>query len=504
MSRTYEPVFIVGSGRCGTTLLARLLHHHPDIAAGFELNAFRVVLDALRRQGDIDQEAFATASRDLFQPDSGHFWGFSFTAFAERANDLLQGWHVPSVQRTSLVKLWVDDLHHGHMLIHGATRIVHKTPALACYLRDLWGLWPHSKVIHVMRHPLSAIGSYLSNGFGPGTAEQAIDWYCDRVWSAAKVGRGYQNYREVLLEELVVDPVATLSELLDWMGLNPDVDSGMIQEAIRPPIKYLDDSIFLPLDAQSVFDEVVRRVPFLAEIYDERDIRPRDGQRIQLRNVGSMDSSDIPAMIADTQGVAAVVDHRWGWGRGRPVDRYYIEKFLESHAACIYGTVCEVKSDAYTRRFGGVRVGHVDVVDIDGSNPRATLHGDLQEEGTLAQDRYDCIILTQVLQYVQQPGAAITNCYKALRRGGVLLVSIPCVSRISDEPEDLWRFTSKGISRLLQMAGVGGQVEIQAFGNTVACNAFLYGFSEQDVGREALEYLDIDCPLVIMCRVMKE
>ena len=46
----------------------------------------------------------------------------------------------------------------------------------------------------------------------------------------------------------------------------------------------------------------------------------------------------------------------YGYSRGSPVDRYYIERFLERHAADICGRVLEVGDDAYTRRFGGSRV----------------------------------------------------------------------------------------------------------------------------------------------------
>ena len=46
----------------------------------------------------------------------------------------------------------------------------------------------------------------------------------------------------------------------------------------------------------------------------------------------------------------------WGFDRGRPVDRYYIERFLQQHAADIRGHVLEIGDDAYTRRFGGGQV----------------------------------------------------------------------------------------------------------------------------------------------------
>ena len=47
------------------------------------------------------------------------------------------------------------------------------------------------------------------------------------------------------------------------------------------------------------------------------------------------------------------VSRSFGFDRGTPVDRRYIEQFLARHAAAIRGDVLEVGDDGYTRRFGG-------------------------------------------------------------------------------------------------------------------------------------------------------
>src|SRR6185436_6085909 len=44
-------------------------------------------------------------------------------------------------------------------------------------------------------------------------------------------------------------------------------------------------------------------------------------------------------------------DH-WGWDRGTPVDRYYIERFLADHASDVRGNALEVKDADYTKRYG--------------------------------------------------------------------------------------------------------------------------------------------------------
>jgi hypothetical protein len=54
----------------------------------------------------------------------------------------------------------------------------------------------------------------------------------------------------------------------------------------------------------------------------------------------------------------------FGWDRGTPVDRYYIENFLARNATDIYGHVLEAENDHYTSRFGGPRVQQSDIVSL--------------------------------------------------------------------------------------------------------------------------------------------
>lgn len=107
----------------------------------------------------------------------------------------------------------------------------------------------------------------------------------------------------------------------------------------------------------------------------------------------------------------------WGEDRGTPIDRHYIEAFLETHAVDVKGHVLEVQEDDYSSRFGGDRVTRQDVLNLDSSNPRATIIGDLAVPATLPAGQFDCIILTQTLHLVFDMAAAIANIHRALRPG---------------------------------------------------------------------------------------
>src|SRR5687768_6643043 len=84
----------------------------------------------------------------------------------------------------------------------------------------------------------------------------------------------------------------------------------------------------------------------------------------------------------------------FGFDRGQPIDRFYIERFLARHAADIKGHVLEIGDDAYSRRFGGNRIVHQDVLHVDGSNSSATILGDISMPDVLPAESFDCLVIT--------------------------------------------------------------------------------------------------------------
>jgi SAM-dependent methyltransferase len=201
------------------------------------------------------------------------------------------------------------------------------------------------------------------------------------------------------------------------------------------------------------------------------------------------------------------ISRDFGFERGQPVDRYYIERFLARHSADIHGRVLEVGDDHYTRSFGGSRVTHSDVLDLPRDNPRATVVADLTQAGHVPSEQFDCIIFTQTLQYIFDLEKGISTLCRLLKPGGVLLGTFPVISQICrfdmDRWGDYWRFTSASIQRLL--AGVFGPegVEVEAQGNVLAAVCFLHGLAAQEMTAAELDFQDPDYQLLITARAVK-
>jgi SAM-dependent methyltransferase len=199
------------------------------------------------------------------------------------------------------------------------------------------------------------------------------------------------------------------------------------------------------------------------------------------------------------------VSDRWGWDRGTPIDRHYIDAFLDEHRSDICGRVLEVRDRRYTERFGSGVV-ESDILDIDKANADATVVADLTATAELPADRFDCFILAHTLQYIYDVDAAVLGAYRLLRRGGVVLTTVPAVSRIARSAGvegDYGRFTTASCRRLFAAAFGDDNVEVRAYGNVLTGAAFLMGLAADDLSLRELDAADEFFPVLIAVRAVK-
>jgi SAM-dependent methyltransferase len=195
----------------------------------------------------------------------------------------------------------------------------------------------------------------------------------------------------------------------------------------------------------------------------------------------------------------------WGFDRGTPIDRYYIERFLEGHADDIRGRVLEVKNSDYTSRFGR-GVTHAEVLDISTENPLATLVADLSQPSMFPEGRFDCFVLTQTMQFIYDMHSVVQSAHRLLVPGGVLLVTVPFLSRIAPRygpTTEFWRFTAASCTRLFGDVFGEGNVEVRTHGNVLAATAFLYGASLEEMPRAKLDVHDPFFPLIVSVRATR-
>lgn len=193
-----------------------------------------------------------------------------------------------------------------------------------------------------------------------------------------------------------------------------------------------------------------------------------------------------------------------GFDRGTPVDRYYIDRFLEENRAAIRGRVLEIKNAKYTSRYG-TDVEASDVLDVDAANRNATIVADLAAADAVPADTFDCFILTQTLQFVFDTRSAVAHSHRLLRPGGVLLCTVPCLSRIerSSLETEHWRFTKASCTRLFGDAFGTENVRVETHGNVLTDIAFLSGMAMEELRQWELDYHDEHFPLIVTVRADK-
>jgi len=192
----------------------------------------------------------------------------------------------------------------------------------------------------------------------------------------------------------------------------------------------------------------------------------------------------------------------FGFDRGLPVDRKYIEAFLEKHANDIGGTVLEVRSSAYTLRYGGSRVTKSEVLDIDATNTAATILVDLNAAQALPSEKFDCIILTQTLQLIYEFRSALKDLHRSLKPRGVLLLTVPGTTKVLDEIRDTWywSFSSSSIQRLLEELFDAEHVQVDAYGNVLTAVAFLEGLAAAELSEAELAFRDPEYEVIVAAR----
>lgn len=292
-----------------------------------------------------------------------------------------------------------------------------------------------------------------------------------------------------------------ISEYLDEQGFADSDIAAVVQDEIRRQGAAAGQQ--LPSRARRSFHSVLRRARILSDRVVPRTVRGWIG----LLTHGSRHAPPTGWVHMGSLRRASPVSRYFGFDRGQPVDRYYIDRFLDRHRLDIRGRVLEVGDAAYTTKFGTDRVSQSDVLHARPGNPAATLIGDLGSGEGIPESAFDCIILTQVLPFVWDVGGAIDTVYRALRPGGVALVTVPGISQISrhdaDRWGDFWRFTSQSMRRLFEERFPPGCVDLEVQGNALAATAFLHGLAAAELRSAELDEIHPDYEVTIAVRAVR-
>lgn len=233
----------------------------------------------------------------------------------------------------------------------------------------------------------------------------------------------------------------------------------------------------------------------LTEVNNWADLRLLKQQRIRSRS--GRELYHIPLKP---------ISRKFGIDRGHPIDRYYIEKFLEESSHYVRGTVLEVAERTYTMKYGkGVDKSYI--INIETSAEKDSIVVNLETGEGVIDGLADCFILTQTLPFIFDVKKAADNTIRLLKEGGVALITVPGITQISRYDMDrwghYWSFTTASLKRVFEECGNIESVEVKAYGNVKSASSGLYGLAVEEMDLESLEYQDDDYQQLITAVVKK-
>lgn len=210
-----SPVFIVGFGRSGTTIVTQMVKKYLGVAFGTESQFFVRFHRRLETYGDLREEAhrrrlIEDIARERFFERTRR--NFGFVLDVERAVRRVSDGRYASI---------LDEIFSQMAEQDGAERWGDKTPAYIEHLDVLLGLFPAAQFIHVVRDGRDVALSSMSTHFGGKNAyKSAVDW----ARGAAAVERFKTlvppaQFCELRYEDLMASPAATFAPLVAFLGI---------------------------------------------------------------------------------------------------------------------------------------------------------------------------------------------------------------------------------------------------------------------------------------------
>jgi len=175
------------------------------------------------------------------------------------------------------------------------------------------------------------------------------------------------------------------------------------------------------------------------------------------------------------------VSRTFGYERGLPIHRYYVQRFFETHSSQIRGRCLEFHDPGYVRRYGEGRPSRIDVLDLSQENPHATIVADITKPNDIPSDTFDCIVCVHVLHLVYEADVFTRELHRLLAPGGTLLVAVPGTSMIDPNWTEYRRWTALGVRTLLGQFFRPSDIRVEPYGNSLAAAAEMRGLASDEI-----------------------
>lgn len=202
----FKPIFIVGVGRSGTSLLQSMLNAHKDISFPPETHFIRYYL--------IKKNKFNNVKDKLLEDEN-----------LKKLNiDLIE-----LVNNSSTLRDFYVSLLKKYINLKDKRFVGDKDPKNVESLKVIKENFPNSTIIHIYRDPRAVIASRIKAKWSMNRPfwQQLLAYKTQLTYGRDVGGRLFENYLEIKYEDLLSHPERELSKITKKLGLN--FDSGMLE-----------------------------------------------------------------------------------------------------------------------------------------------------------------------------------------------------------------------------------------------------------------------------------
>jgi hypothetical protein len=207
----YAPIFIVGIGRSGTTLIRQMINSHSKIAIPYESHFITKYIKSISTYGDLNDDSNLTKLlSDITSEDILNDWDFKLTVdeFFEKIEER---------NLSSIFNVFFSCYaqHHGKCIWGDKSDYLDR-------MFEIKQLFPDAKFIHIIRDGRDVANSVMKMTWGPSSIGSAANWWAEGVRLGYSMGRMLDNnhYIEVRYEDLVLEAQPTLQKLCDFIGVD--------------------------------------------------------------------------------------------------------------------------------------------------------------------------------------------------------------------------------------------------------------------------------------------
>lgn len=259
----------------------------------------------------------------------------------------------------------------------------------------------------------------------------------------------------------------------------------LTQHAVKRPCAALSillhksDVSASPIDRILNFDEFAARAEYLRE------------SGFLLPDVGEINWGDLRRSQPLCQ--------FFGFMRGTPIDRYYLDRFIESIQNDVQGLTLEIGGQKTNRELYALkRTSGYRVLDLPGWSD--DIVGDANDSGAVPEENFDSILILNVLEHCENPQKVVDNIYRWLKPGGHVYAMVPCAQRIHPTPRDFWRPMPDGLKSMFKAFR---SQKVTTYGNVTTVVASFHGIAAEELTPEELDFTHPDYPVICCLTAQK-